>query len=327
LDDDLSDWNPYSAALATSIFGVGERDTVLGNLEAWLSGLGLPSPKIVGLEMSVGAAIIAQLSDGSRIFAKAWPGHTDPDALNAQIFVQQELARRGFPAPRVRSALGRVGAAWAVLMEFNCLGDPTDVRIPGVMQAMADGLARLVGLAQDLKATPGLPARRLHDRWPPRPHSVLFDFEATAEGAGWIDDVGRNAVAVLQAGRQPPVLGHLDWSAKNMRMRGASIAVVYDWDSIELACEPFIVGVAAASFPTSWELPVDPIPTPEQSDAFVSAYERARGAAFDRAQRALVDASIRYSHAYRARCDHAADPPGARGRWQKILQARAGSRR
>lgn len=53
-----------------------------------------------------------------------------------------------------------------------------------------------------------------------------------------------------------PALGHLDWSAKNMRIAGHSIAVVHDRDAIFAADEAHVVGSAAASFPTTWELPV-----------------------------------------------------------------------
>ena len=62
---------------------------------------------------------------------------------------------------------------------------------PREMAASADGLERFVSLAAavdpaGLDAHPmAVPATALY----PRPHSPVFDFEATAEGAEWIDAI------------------------------------------------------------------------------------------------------------------------------------------
>lgn len=319
----VADWDEHDVALAASVFGGAPgRAAAIQRLEAWLTGRGLPQPRVASIELSVGAAVEVDLSDGSKAFAKVWSPTIDPAALAAQLRMQDALARRGFPAPALRSGLERMGEAWAVLMDFDRSGEPTDVRKPGVTEAMGAGLARLVTAAASLPEASGLPRHELPELWP-RPHSVLFDFEATTAGAEWIDEAARQARAVLGGGAAVGVPGHLDWSAKNMRMRGLQIAVVYDWDALHLAEECFIVGSAAASFPTTWELPVDPVPSPEQIDLFVAAYERERGAPFNRDQRARIAAGIAYSHAYTARCDYAVDPDGARERWSGVLAREA----
>jgi hypothetical protein len=109
-------------------------------------------------------------------------------------------------------------------------------------------------------------------------------------------------------------VGHDDCSAKNMRMGPAGIAVLYDWDSVFLDREAFIVGSAPAHFPVTWELNVPETPAIGEVAAFVREYEQARGAAFTPAELAEVEAGATYAWAYKARCEHAIDPEGMR--WQ-----------
>ena len=109
-------------------------------------------------------------------------------------------------------------------------------------------------------------------------------------------------------------MGHSDWSAKNMRMGPAEIAVLYDWDSVFLDLEAFVVGSAAAHFPVTWELDVPETPSVGEAAAFVREYQEARGAPFARSELAEVAAAATYARAYKARCEHALDPEGARWR-------------
>jgi hypothetical protein len=204
-------------------------------------------------------------------------------------------------------------------MDFDRRGTPTDVRIPGVTEAMARGLARLGAEGRDLRSTPNLPEYTLPAALWPKPHNILFDFEATAEGADWIDAIARRDLATLRSGSSAKVLGHLDWSANNMRVQGKSLAVVYDWDAIFVTDEAYVVGSAAATFPTTWELPVPAIPTIEQSVVFIAAYEDARGRPFGAEEHERVRAAASYSQCYRARCDYALDAKGARDRWTGVL--------
>lgn len=319
MEDAPIPWDEGDAALAASIFGVRERADVIALVRVWLSSRGLKSVRVLSLDLSVGAAIGVALPDGGRLFVKVWPPGAAPEVLAAQIEVQRALSARGYPAPRPRTGLEAFGGGWAVIMDYDRSGAFTDVRLPGVLEGMARALARLVRDGADLTTTPGLPVHA----WPaalwPKPHNVLFDFDATTAGADWIDSAADEALATLRQNDAPPVLGHLDWSAKNMRMNDAVVAVVYDWDAVHLAPESFVVGAAAASFPTTWDLPVPPIPSRVQSAGFVAAYEQARGHAFTAGEREQIAASLAYSHAYTARCDHSVDPAGAKERWSSLL--------
>ena len=49
------------------------------------------------------------------------------------------------------------------------------------------------------------------------PHSPSFDFEATAAGAQWIDDLARAALPCADFGDR--VVAHTDWSARNVRLQ------------------------------------------------------------------------------------------------------------
>jgi hypothetical protein len=140
----------------------------------------------------------------------------------------------------------------------------------------------------------------------PEPHSPIFDFAATAAGAGWIDELATRARERLADPAGEPVVGHVDWSAKHFRFEGSNVRVVYDWDSVARVPEPVLVGEAARSFTASWDPPARPLmPTPEEARAFVAEYEAARGRSFDAAERRTLGAAAVYALAYGARCEHA----------------------
>ncbi len=161
---------------------------------------------------------------------------------------------------------------------------------------MASGLVRLVAEAEAC-CLDGLPRRTLPAEealWP-EPHSALFDFASTAPGAEWIDEVARMTLPAMRSARSRIVVGHHDWSAKNMRMGPSEVAVVYDWDAVFLDYETFILGSAAAHFPLTWELDVPETPTAEEVAAFVRDYEQARGAEFTGSELAEIAAGATYA--------------------------------
>ena len=309
----IDEWtDPSDKLLAIAIFGTESVAEAERMIRAWARTRSFGDGRVSSVELSVGAAVTLQLAT-DKVFVKVWPGEVDPKALSAQLRVQAGLAARGFPAPEVLTDLSRLGPGWASAMEYKRNGVATDVRVPGVRRAMAAGLAQFVRMSQSYRNLESLPRRPLPDCsvWP-RPHNVLFDFEATAQGAEWIDDIARMALAAMRSATSRIVVGHLDWSAKNMRMGPESIAVVYDWDAVFLDRETFVVGAAAAHFPMTWELDVSGIPDACEVMAFVQEYEEARGQAFTSAELKEVAASATYARAYTARCEHSGDPGGAR---------------
>jgi hypothetical protein len=299
-------------ALAESIFATADSAAIGDMIGAWVDRHADGAfDGVTSFEMSVGAGAAVRLTDGRLRFVKVWPGTVDRWELEAQLHVQAALSQRGYPAPGVLAGPLPLGPGVAVLMEFDRRGVATDVRIPGVRDAMARALARLVRDAQGFAALPDLPVRQLPEAIWPKPHNVLFDFPATATGAEWLDTMAQQALAEMRTARAPYVVGHLDWSAKNMRMGDGEIAVIYDWDAVFVDRETVIVGSAAAHFPVTWELPVPATPTFQESAAFVHAYEAARGRPFTDAERAEVASGMTYARAYTARCEHSGDPQRA----------------
>jgi hypothetical protein len=313
MSTDTRSWTDSSdRQLARSIFGTDEWDVAAEMIANWMVKQGFQPGHIRSIELSVGAGVTIDLPGRSPIFVKAWPKRTDRQGLSAQIAVQRAMAADGYPAPAVLTDLSALGPAAAVAMSYNRDGEPTDARIYAVCRHMARGLARFITKADSLRDTPGLPCRRLpygEAVWPP-PHNALFDFAATREGAEWIDLVAKDALAVMRSARSRIIVGHHDWSSKNMRMGPDGIAVLYDWDAVFLDREAFVLGAAAAHFPVTWELPVCETPTREQMVAFVQDYAQARGTALSRVELIETAAGATYARAYKARCEHSLDPKG-----------------
>src|SRR5919202_1951543 len=158
-----------------------------------------------------------------------------------------------------------------------------------------------------------------------RPRIVVKVWPGTADARSLAAQVGVQAAMAARGFPAPAVLtrlsaksrtvvGHRDWSAKNMRTGPGGIAVLYDWDAVPLDREAFVAGSAAAHFPVTWELDVPETPSVREVVAFVREYEEARGAPFIPSELAEVAAAATYARAYKARCEHAIDLGGARWR-------------
>jgi aminoglycoside phosphotransferase (APT) family kinase protein len=274
-------------------------------------------------EKSVGIVVGVRLEDGRDVVVKAHQSwQRTLEQVAACVRVQTALHAAGFPAPRPLAGPVAVPSAPGYLtFEDYVDGDQADAHEPSVRTAMANSLAELV-----LLATPHA-SRELVNTWfdwftgPlwPRPHSTLFDFSQPS--GAWIDDLAARARGRL-AGWQGErvVVGHGDWSVKNLRFRDGRIAAVYDWDSLCLLPEVCIVGAGAVSFPATWYLPVPKAPTIQEVEAFLAEYEAARGLAFTRAERSAIDAATVYAMGYTARCEHR---PEAEGEFQRLLRALA----
>ena len=296
--------------LSRSIFGTDDRGAVERMVLDWAARQGLGHGTIKSIEISVGAAITIAQSEGSLLFVKAWPGSVEVTSLSAQLAVQDAMAARGYPAPAVLTKLSPLGPCWVVTMAYKADGVPTDVRTVGVRRNMAWGLARFIAVAADCRDMPNLPRRQLpvgQSIWP-TPHNILLDFDTTRRGAEWIDEIARAALVSMRNAKSRIVVGHHDWSAKNMRMGADGIAVLYDWDAVFVDREAFVLGTAAAHFPVTWKLPVPETPSVDEVRAFVRDYEQARRSNLTASELAETAAGATYARAYKARCEHALEP-------------------
>jgi hypothetical protein len=254
-------------------------------------------------EVSVGALFGLRLRDGSRVALKI---HLERDtgALEAVQRVQAHLVERGFPCPE---PLGVRGAA--TLERWTDEGDYRDAHDPAVRRVLARYLARLCSLTRPLQPLEGLGPYFPSPDGPlwPVPHNVLFDFEATAAGAEWIDEVARAAKPLRDARVGELVIGHGDWTVKHVRFAGLRPTIVYDWDSLNTDYETVFVGNSAACFTYTEHLPVEVWPTATEAQAFLADYEQARGRPFTADERRAAGAAAVYSRAYSARCTHAVE--------------------
>jgi hypothetical protein len=284
------------AAVERSIFGTSDPVAIWRRVrETW--------PEVedcFAFEVSVGALLGVVLADGSRAALKVHRRLSD-DQLEIVQDAQRRLHAARFPCPRPLGVRART-----TLEEWVDAGEYRDAHEPIIRTAMAELLAELHRLTQTIAPANGVAfvGAERGALWP-QPHSVLFDFEATAAGAEWIDEIAAaaNAVCVTERGRT--VASHSDWSVKHLRFEGSRATVVYDWDSLCRDGEAVVVGHTAATFTYTERLPVDRTPTVGEAKAFVDDYERARGSAFTNAERRAVNAAAVYSRAYGARCAHA----------------------
>jgi hypothetical protein len=286
------------AVLERAIFGTDDPNEIWARvLEACPNAVGC-----FAFEVSVGARFGLLLRSGEKVALKIHAGREDQTRLQAVQRIQEHLWRRGFPCPRPLGVKDR-----ATLEEWRDEGVYRDAHEPDVRRVVAQHLARLFRITAELQPVAGLepffppPGGPL---WP-KPHNALFDFEATAGGAEWIEDLARAARRARDSRAGELAIGHGDWSVKHFRFDGLRPTVIYDWDSLGADVEAVCVGGAAASFTYTEHLPVAVWPTVAEARAFIDDYVEARGTPFAPEERRAGEAAAVYSRAYSARCAHA----------------------
>lgn len=251
---------------------------------------------------SVGALFGVRRRDGSRVAIKVNKVFTD-ERYFAQVHeLQRRLANAGYPAPRPVRRVGTV-----TIDEWLDDGEYRDAHEPPVRRAMARELVRFHRLATETGLRPRREFLRPEGSLWPKPHNALFDFEATAAGAEWIDAIAAAARAIEECRVGNEVVGHTDWSAKHLRFTPQLEAtVLYDWDSVTTDLEPNLVGSAAGSFTYTEELDheIEMWPSTAESRAFIAEYEEERGQPFNDEERSAAGAACVYLRAYAARCHH-----------------------
>ena len=317
--------SPEGRILADTILGTADANRIIVDLDAlcelWLSS---SLEEMLFCRLGVGATFGLRLRDGRRVATKAHPPGQSTDFLRTVHKVQEHLHRRDFLAPG--PILGPIPfrGGLATVEELLDRGEIADGRDPAVRGSMARTLERLIRLTGEVSGVEALsrgwnwPARE--DLWPP-PHNALFDFEATAAGAEWIDQIAAESKELVDEFRGPVVISHADWSVEQMRFEGGTVSAVYDWDSLRPDKEVVFVGIAASNFAATWHGETLNPPKPKEAKLFVADFEATRAKPFwESERRALFGAAV-YAVAYIARCEHALDPErrSARGSFREIL--------
>ena len=300
--------------------------------------------RVIFFAASQGVVFGLRLYDGRRVVVKVHPPHQSPAFLAQMGQVQHYLAERGYPCPRPVQGPRPLVAGYATVEELIDEGEYRDAHDPVVRQAMAAAFARLFQLTSEPEIVSMLQSALFDHRLPPdvlwpRPHNAIFNFEATAAGAEWIDELAHSARKTIDADQSKLVLvqypenvpcshlaqplsvymkkpkrssgftlGHADFSVKQMRFMGNSIRVIYDWDSLLLNKEAVFVGKTAVNFPYSEQPGIANLPTQQEALAFVAEYEAARGQSFTKEERKVIAAGATLEIAYGARCEHSLYP-------------------
>ena len=173
------------APIERSIFGTDDPERIWGQvLEVCPDAV-----DCFAFEVSVGALFGLRLRDGSRVALKIQRDR-DTGSLEAVQRVQAHLLARGFPCPEPLGVRGT-----ATVERWADEGSYRDAHDPPVRRVLARYLARLCSLTRGLRPLAGLEPffpRGDAPLWPV-PHNVLFDFDATAAGAEWIDEIASAA--------------------------------------------------------------------------------------------------------------------------------------
>jgi hypothetical protein len=266
--------------------------------------LGAPVARRLFRRRGVAEVHGVELADGRHVVVKLL--REEAAYLAAVQDVQRALADGGYPAPRPLFGPRDLDGRHAVAEQLLDDGEALDAHDPAVRARLATELARFVDLCRPYAEDPAL-ERAFFTPAPgalwPRPHDVRFDFIGTAPGAEWIDALASKALG--ERGEGGRVLGHADWRAEHVRFDGARLVAVHDWQSLGVTSEPELAGYAAHGFSADWSAsPPPPVPSADESLAFLADYEAARGAPFSDAERRSARAGLVYSAAYGARCEH-----------------------
>ena len=231
---------------------------------------------------SAGCVAGVRLDTGEDVVLKAYQERWRAPFLGAVQAVQAHAADGGLPCARPRLAPTQLPGRRNLAVVESWWPDPgmRATRSVGSRRVSAEGLARQIRICSSLPdgvraALADHPLRAVAGRLYPEPHSPLFDFESTKDGAAWIDDVARQAASLREGDSTPPVVAHTDWSARNIRLDDDGLQAVYDWDSVTLAPEATAVGQAAVTWCVTSEPGGSEFPTLDEVVGFIEDYEAA----------------------------------------------------
>jgi hypothetical protein len=256
---------------------------------------------------SVGLVAGFELLDGRRIAAKVHPPMFTRRYLTASLAVQRALVDARLPVA------GSLGDPFAFGDRFVTMHRWLPASTPSVAEtdptASASMLRRVTEVASAANAD-GLdphPLRRAAGNRYGRPHSDLFNFANTSDGAEWIDTYADAAARALDAAEANKVVGHSDWAARNVVVSHGVVQAIFDLDSVCVGFEEWFVGAAALAWATTGDTGSAGLRSTTEIDDFVRVY------ANPDLDHVLVAAAALETLAYLARCEHSL----ARTRWRR----------
>jgi hypothetical protein len=296
---------------------VPERVPIWGAIDAWCRQWLNDDPREILFQAGHLSTVTGlRLSSGRAVVLKVRP---TSERLKGCIHVQRHLWRAGFPCPEPLAGPAPFGEL-AATAEVLVVGGDQLAWSADTPTMFANALARLVAQAPPPGSLHGL------DQSPPwvgwdHPHSGVWpdpdDLDADLNdhvGPDWIEDAGaRVRRRLLQPSALPLAVGHGDWESQNLRWTADSrLHVVHDWDSVIVQREATIAGAASAVY-TATGAP-NTSASVEQSQAFLTAYELARGQPWSTEERELSWAAglwVRVFNAKKASVRRGTAPPSA----------------
>jgi len=327
VDAALSDGDRF---LEREIFGTEDSQQIATRIERFLSLRYGQSLDALFYRHGVGIVVGVGLRDEG-IVLKFHRWRASKVRLAAIQRMQRNLHANGLAAPLPMVEAMDFGAG-VLTVEQLLVGDVADGHDDEIRRTLANELFRFIEAGRKVHDRSDLEGPALLDvshvtLWP-TPHSPRFDFEATSGGAAWIDELAWSARQRVKGYGGELVVGHLDWRVGNVGFKGTEMTAIYDWDSVGLASEAFLVGSAAATFSSDWTKPGGSLPTLEEMRGFVLDYERARNDDLDEIELDIADAANLLLVAYGARCQHSdavlrrAPSPTVGRSWIELLRER-----
>jgi Ser/Thr protein kinase RdoA (MazF antagonist) len=268
----------------------------MSDLPPWVDGwcrtiLGAEPLEVIFRVSQLSEVVGVRLTDGREVVVKRRVD--EAGRAGRCVAAQTLLAEQGFPCPMPLTDV-IVSEGFAVHAERFVPGGELETEdTPKAAARSGRLLADLVRRLAALDLAPPLPNPEWV-RWDAMPER-----EAVKAVPAWIEDTIRRVQAKLAGCDLPPVLGHVDWEAQNMRWRDGKPHAVHDWDALAWLPEAAIAGSAAGIFSIHGkEARLAPL---ESSEAFLQAYESERGVRFSPRETEIAWAASIWEALYNAR--------------------------
>ncbi|RKN39563.1 phosphotransferase enzyme family protein [Streptomyces hoynatensis] len=298
------------------------REEVPGWLPGWcVRHLGHAPVGVLFGARSMSAVFGLRLADGREVVVKA---REDDGRAASCVAAQLRLAERGFPCARPLTPAVGAGGLAVHAEEFRPGGEPLPGDSPDVAERYAAVFARLMAELAGVTVPPPLPNPRW-SRWDhagpgPWPALAFLDERDQSAVPAYVVDTARRARGRLWSADLPPVLGHADFEAQNLRWRGGEVWTVHDWDSLAWQPEAALAGAASGTFASATPPTLAPV---ESSAAFLEAYQELRGRRFTPEEREIAWAASLWPAAHNARWEALHGTPPVCG---EALRAQAAER-
>jgi Phosphotransferase enzyme family len=261
--------------------------------------LGERPVEVLFLVAHLSEVVGVRLADGREVVVKR--RRDQSGRTRSCVTAQRLLAEGGFPCPLPLTGVV-FGDGVAVHAERFVAGGEVDTQ--DTLSAAARSAALLADLVRRLSVlelAPPLPNPEWV-RWdlPPRRHAVSGVPE-------WIEETSGRVQAKLVGSALPPVLGHADWEAQNMRWQRGKPLAVHDWDSLAWLPEAALAGTAAGVFASHGKPTLAPLAS---SEAFLAVYELARGTPFSSHESEIAWAASIWVALHNTRDELIYDRPG-----------------